>query len=106
MDSSRQLASSDKKGYPPTPLNITAARVGDIAFIGIGCEVLVEIGMAIKAGSPYKHTFVITHCNGASLYLPPKYLYIEEGYEVRSSPFAPQAVDIVVKQAVRMLHEL
>jgi hypothetical protein len=87
-------------------LNITAARVGDIAFIGIGGEILTEIGMAIKAASPYKHTFVISHCNGAASYLPPEHLYIEGGYEIRSSPFAPQAADIVVKQAVKMLHEL
>ncbi len=95
-----------EKDYPPAPLNISAARVGDIAFVGIGCEVLTEIGMAIKAASPYKHTFVISHCNGAASYLPPEHLYIEGGYEIRSSPFAPQAADIVVKQAVKMLHEL
>jgi len=95
-----------EKGHPPTELNITAARIGDIAFVGIGCEVLTEIGMAIKAASPYKHTFVISHCNGAASYLPPEHLYIEGGYEIRSSPFAPQAADIVVKQAVKMLHEL
>ena len=95
-----------KKGCPPTPLNITVARVGDIAFVGIGCEVLTEIGMVIKAASPYKHTFVITHCNGAAGYLPPEHLYIEGGYEIRSSRFAPQAADIVVKHAVKMLHEL
>ncbi len=95
-----------EKGHPPAELNITAARVGDIAFVGIGCEVLTEIGMAIKAASPYKHTFVISHCNGAASYLSPEHLYIEGGYEIRSSPFAPQAADIVVKQAVKMLHEL
>jgi len=95
-----------EKDHPPTPLNITAARVGDIAFIGIGCEVLTEIGMAIKAASPYKYTFIISHCNGAASYLSPEHLYIEGGYEIRSSPFAPQAADIVVKQAVKMLHEL
>jgi hypothetical protein len=68
--------------------------------------VLVEIGMAIKDASPYRHTFVITHCNGAAGYLVPENLYIEGGYEVRSSPFAPQAADMVVKEAVRMLHGL
>ena len=95
-----------KKDLPPTPLAITAGRVGEIAFVGIGCEVLTEIGMAIKAASPYKCTFVITHCNGAAGYLAPAHLHIEDGYEVKSSPFAPSAADIVVKQAVRMLHQL
>jgi hypothetical protein len=95
-----------EKDCPPTSLNISAARVGDIAFIGMGAEVLTEIGMSIKAASPYKHTFVITHCNGAAGYLAPEHLYIEGGYEIKSSPFAPQAADIVLKQAIKMLYEL
>ncbi|MHC4657071.1 MAG: neutral/alkaline non-lysosomal ceramidase N-terminal domain-containing protein [Planctomycetota bacterium] len=97
---------SIKNDSPPTSLNITAARVGNIAFVGIGCEVLTQIGRAIKDASPFKHTFVITHCNGAAGYLVPEQLYIEEGYEVRSSPFGPQAAELVVKEAVRMLHGL
>ncbi|MCP4258980.1 MAG: hypothetical protein GY774_15965 [Planctomycetes bacterium] len=95
-----------KKDTPPSRFNVTVARVGDIAFVGLSGEVLTEIGMAIKAGSPYKHTFVITHCNGAHGYLAPEHLYLEEGYEISSSPFAPKAADIVVKKAVKMLHEL
>jgi hypothetical protein len=95
-----------KKDSPPAALNMTAARVGEVAFVGIGCEVLTEIGMAIKDASPYRHTFVITHCNGAAGYLVPENLHIEGGYEVRSSPFGPQAADMVVKEAVRMLHGL
>ncbi len=95
-----------KKDCPPTPFNIAVARVGDIAFAGLGGEVLTEIGMSIKAASPYKHTFVITHCNGAAGYLPPEHLYVEGGYEISTSPFAPKAADMVVKQAVKMLHEL
>jgi len=91
---------------PPTPLNITVARVGETCFVGLGGEVLTEIGMAIKAGSPYKHTFVITHCNGEAGYLAPKHLYVEGGYEIKSSPFAPQAAETVVKKAIAMLHEL
>ena len=95
-----------EKDHPPTPLNITVARVGNIGFVGLGAEVLTEIGMSIKAASPYKHTFVITHCNGAASYIAPEHLHIEGGYEIRSSPFAPQAAEIAVKQAVKMLHEL
>jgi neutral ceramidase len=98
--------SAAKQDLPPTPLALTVARVGKVGFVGIGCEVLTEIGMAIKAASPFEHTFVITHCNGAAGYLAPEHLHVEGGYEIRSSPFAPQAADIVVKQAVKMLHDL
>lgn len=96
----------EAKKADSVPVNITAARVGNVAFIGISVEMLTEVGMAIKAGSPYKHTFVITHCNGASGYLPPDYLYKEGGYEIRTTPFAPQAADMVVKKALRMLYDL
>lgn len=88
------------------PFAVTVARVGDVAFVGLGGEVLTEIGLAIKAGSPCKHTFVITHCNGAAGYLAPRKLHVEGGYEVRSSAFAPQAADLVVRAAIEMLHDL
>jgi len=91
---------------PPASFNIIVARVGEIGFVGLGGEVLTEIGMAIKAASPFKHTFIITHCNGAAGYLAPKHLYVEGGYEIKTSPFAPPAAEKVVKQAVAMLHQL
>ena len=93
-----------EKNHPPAVLNITVARIGDIGFVGLGAEVLTEIGMSIKAASPCKHTFVITHCNGAASYMAPEHLHIQGGYEIRSSPFAPQAAEMAVKQAVKMLH--
>ncbi|MCU0917562.1 MAG: neutral/alkaline non-lysosomal ceramidase N-terminal domain-containing protein [Planctomycetes bacterium] len=100
-----EKGSTEKK--PATrPFNITAARLGDIAFVGLGGEVLTEIGMAIKAGSPCERTFVITHCNGAGSYLAPKGYHVEGGYEVTTSPYAPQAADLVIREAIRMLHDL
>ena len=111
-----QFVTLELPGKPPeegsneapndVPLNVSVARVGEIAFVGLGAEVLTEIGMAIKAGSPCEHTFVITHCNGAASYLAPKKMHVEGGYEIRSSPFAPQAADIVIRESLRMLHDL
>ncbi len=89
------------------PVNITAAKIGDdVAFIGFNVEMLTEIGMDIKAGSPFKHTFIITHCNGASGYLVPAELYKEGGYEVRSTRFEIGSAETVVKKALRMLYDL
>jgi neutral ceramidase len=88
------------------PFVVTVARLGDVAFVGLGGEVLTEIGMAIKAGSPCEHTFVITHCNGAAGYLAPRELHVQGGYEVKSSHFAPKAADVVVRESIRMLHGL
>lgn len=92
---------------PVVPVNITAARIGDdVAFIGFSVEMLTEIGMKIKEGSPFKHTFVITHCNGYSGYLPPAVLYKEGGYEITSTPFEIGSGEMVVKNALRMLYDL
>jgi hypothetical protein len=100
--------STEKKSEGPgtRPFNVTVARIGDIAFVGLGAEVCTEIGMAIKAGSPCERTFVITHCNGAASYLPTKEMYVQGGYEVNTSPFGPQAADIVAREAIRLLQDL
>jgi hypothetical protein len=99
-------AGSTEKKRDSVPLNITVARIGDIAFVGLGAEVCTEIGMAIKAGSPCERTFVITHCNGAASYLPTKEMYVQSGYEVNTSPFGPQAAEIVIREAIRLLQDL
>jgi neutral ceramidase len=89
------------------PVTITAAHIGnDIGFVSFNVEMLTEIGMAIKAGSPYKYTFIITHCNGASGYLPFSDLYKEGGYEINSTHFAIGSDKIVIKKALRMLYDL
>jgi hypothetical protein len=90
----------------PTPLNLTVGRIGPVAFVGLGGEVFNEIGKAIKTASPFRHTIVITHCNGAAGYLPIRQAYLEGGYEVRSSRFAPDAADEVIRETVRMLNTL
>lgn len=89
------------------PVNITVAHIGnDVAFIGFNVEMFTEIGMRIKQGSPFKHTFIITHCNGSSGYLPFSPLYKEGGYEINSTHFKIGSDEIVIKKALRMLYDL
>jgi len=89
------------------PVNITVAKVGEnVAFVGFNVEMLTEIGMDIKAGSPFKYSFIITHCNGSSGYLPPAGLYKEGGYEVNSTRFEIGSAEMIVKKALRMLYDL
>lgn len=88
------------------PLNVTVGRVGDVAFVGLGCEAFNAVGRAIKARSPFPHTVVFTHCNGAAGYLPTRDAYPEGGYEVNSSAFGPDAADQVVAEVVKLLGTL
>jgi hypothetical protein len=90
----------------PVQLTITVGRLGDVALVGMGAEVFNEIGRAIKDASPFKNTFVLTHCNGAAGYLPTRPSYDEGGYEVNSSRFGPGAAEQVIPEAVEMLRAL
>jgi neutral ceramidase len=103
----KSTANADQAQVSRTaPLNITAGRVGEIAFVGLGGEVFNDIGRVIKADSPFKCTMVITHCNGAAGYLATKSSYAEGGYEVQSSPFEAGAAEVVLREVSQMLAEL
>jgi neutral ceramidase len=86
--------------------NITVARLGGMAFVGLGGEVFNELGQTIKSKSPFHPTFILTHCNGAAGYVPTKASYPAGGYEVESSQFAAGAGERLAEEAVRMLKEL
>ena len=85
---------------------ITVASLGDIAFVGWGGEVFNEIGKAVKEKSPFRYTFVFTHCNGAAGYLPTTSSYPDGGYEVQSSHFAPGADEVLVRETLSLLQTL
>jgi len=88
------------------PFNITVARLGEIAFVGWGGEVFNEVGRKVKSMSPFTHTVVITHCNGAAGYVPIRSSYAEGGYEVQSSPFGPGADETLAEESLKMLKAL
>jgi hypothetical protein len=88
------------------PFNVTVARIGEVALVGLGGEVCNEIGAAIKAASPFPMTVVITHCNGGAGYLVPAHYYPEGGYEPETSPFTAEAAAEVIAEAGRLLREL
>ena len=95
------FASDKAEGF-----NITVARLGGIAFVGLGGEVFNELGKSIKIRSPFQPTFVLTHCNGAAGYIPTEESYPSGGYEVDSSQFAAGSGERIVGVALRMLKDL
>ncbi len=87
-------------------MNITVGRLGELAFVGWGGEVFNEIGKRVKEKSPFRHTFVLTHCNGAAGYLPTQASYADGGYEVESSHFAPGADEVLIRETLGLLNKL
>ncbi len=63
------------------PLFIQAFRVGDLAIAAAPCEIFVEIGLDIKAKSPFKPTFTTSLANGYNGYLPTPEHHKLGGYE-------------------------
>jgi neutral ceramidase len=84
----------------------TVAALGDVAWVGLDCEASVEIGLAIKAASPFPATFIATHCNGWTGYLPVERQYAEGGYEVERTGFGPTAATVLVERVTDMLRHL
>lgn len=89
---------------PDLEVRLSLLRVGNILFAGISGEVFTEIGMKIKELSPYRHTWVITHCNGASGYLITDEAYGNGGYEVSITRAMPGAEAAIIHNMVEMMN--
>jgi hypothetical protein len=77
--------------------------------VGIPGELFSELGLRIKAASPFADTHVVGAANGMVGYLPTRRAFDGGGYEctlITSSCLAPEAGDIVVDAALDMLRQL
>jgi hypothetical protein len=81
-------------------------RIGATALVSVPGEPFIEIGQQIVANSPFTHTLFSGYSNGGFGYLPARTAFEEGGYEVETSPFSPQAAEIVIQEARRMLDDL
>jgi neutral ceramidase len=88
------------------PVEIQGIRIGETALIGVPVELFVEIGLAVKAASPWKRTWVLGYTNGSMGYLPSREAYVEGGYEVVSSIFAPEAVTALEQAMIELASSL
>ena len=78
----------------------------DTAIVGLPGEIFTDLGLAIKAASPFKNTLVIELCNDNITYVPTRKAFAEGSYEIVNSRVAPGGGEILVETAVRLLKEL
>ena len=71
--------------HEPVSIPISAIRIGDIAFAGVGGDVGSSIGMSIKKGSPVANTTVVTMTAGAIGYILPDASYEHPGHGLMGS---------------------
>ncbi|MCZ2154015.1 MAG: hypothetical protein LC114_08975, partial [Bryobacterales bacterium] len=68
--------------YPPTAiLTLQTFRIGTLAIATAPCEIFAATGLAMKAASPFKETFMIELANGYYGYLPTPEQHALGGYE-------------------------
>jgi hypothetical protein len=101
------VAEARKRHGDTLPMDVTAVRLDDAtALVLLPHEVFVELGLAIKAGSPYRNTMVITMCDGVDFYVPTRKAYAEGSYEVVNSRVEAGAGEALVEAAAGLLKTL
>jgi hypothetical protein len=91
----------------PMDVDVQVFALGrDIAWVALPGEIFVELGLNVKAASPFHQTNIVELSNGRSTYLPNHTAFSEGQYEVISSRCAEGAGELLVTTAIRLLGEL
>jgi hypothetical protein len=91
----------------PLEVEVQVVTMGkDLAWVSLPGEVFVELGLSIKAASPFRQTHIAELANGSIGYIPNRSAYAEGNYEVVSARCAKGSGEKLVTAALRMLQEL
>ena len=89
------------------PVEVNVITIGhDVAIVCLPGEVFVELGLAIKQGSPFSTTMVVELSNCVeTVYIPNRAAYAGGSYEVTNSAVKPGSGEILVETALSLLRE-
>ena len=88
-------------------VEVQVAALGDeVAWVSLPGEIFVELGLAIKKGSPFKLTLIAELANGSIGYIPDQLAYAQGAYEVVSARCAEGSGEKLVQTALRLLKEV
>jgi neutral ceramidase len=97
----------EKRAGTPQEVEVQVITMGDtLAWVSLPGEIFVELGLSIKAASPFAQTQIAELANGSIGYIPNRSAYMEGNYEVESARCAEGSGEMLVQAAVRMLEEL
>jgi hypothetical protein len=90
---------------PTIPVEINAICLGkELAIVSLPGEVFVDLGLAIKRGSPFRNTMVIELSNCVeTFYVPTRAAFAGGGYETTNSTVEHGAGELLVEESLRML---
>jgi hypothetical protein len=88
-------------------LEVQAFRLSpELAIVTLPGEVFVELGLAIKKGSPFSNTLVVELVNDAPGYIPTRKAFTEGSYETVNSRVRTGGGEIMVETAIGLLRAL
>ena len=88
------------------PAPIQAMRIGEVGLVGLPGEIFVEIGLQIKAGSPFERTLVGELANGTVGYVPSDTAFNQGSYEVYTSVIPRGTGSVMAEMALNLLERL
>ncbi len=107
-----QAVSQSKRieAMPPNPapylMPMQALRIGATVFVTFPAEVFTEIGLTVKQKSSYANTFILGVAGGFNGYIATAAEYIEGGYAVNGSPYAPQAEQAIINASMELINRV
>lgn len=93
-------------GQERFPVALHLLQVGPALLAGVEGEPFAEIGLAVKAASPWPATWFGGYTGGWAGYIPTAEEYAGRGYEVETSPFAPEAAGQLIAETLAAIKEL
>lgn len=91
---------------PDIPMEVQVFRLGkETAIVTLPGEVFVDLGLAIKAASPFATTLVIELTNDAPGYIPTKKAFAEGSYETINSRIQSGGGERMVEAAIQLLRD-
>lgn len=102
----RELVAKERSERPIIDCEIQAVRVGDLGVVTNGAEFFCQLGLDIKAASPFPKTWVASLANQYIGYVGTPSAYYAGGYEprtARSAKMAPWAGQAIVETSLDAL---
>jgi hypothetical protein len=93
-------------GREAFPVELQLLQIGPAVLAGTEGEPFAEIGLEIKTRSPWPTTWFGGYTGGWAGYIPTPDAYPQGGYEVDTSPFAPEAAGRLVAETLAALADL
>ena len=96
-------------GKQDEPLSVEVQAIpfsDEAAIVALPGEIFVELGLALKEQSPFKHTMITELANGSIGYIPDSRAYPQGNYEVVSARCAQGSGELLVEASLKLLGEL